>query len=280
MPANKTISILGCGWLGLPLAKALSEQGYRVKGSTTRTERFAEIEQIGAESFLLKAENGKWIGERLLDFLTCDMLIIAVPPGTKRNNNSTHAAEIKVLMELIPSASAIKKIIYISSTSVYKSTNKVVTEEDIKSISDAENKVLFEAEQYIQQADNAAHKIILRLGGLTGYERMLARFFAGKTELAGGNEPVNLLHRDDAIGAVLFLIKKDILQNQIVNVCSPEHPTREAFYTALCNRFGLAKPNFSEALYGDWKKISSDKLSEMGYVWIFPDPYQYSYTYQ
>ena len=28
------ISILGCGWLGLPLAKALLKNGFSVKGST------------------------------------------------------------------------------------------------------------------------------------------------------------------------------------------------------------------------------------------------------
>jgi 3-hydroxyisobutyrate dehydrogenase-like beta-hydroxyacid dehydrogenase len=29
------ISILGCGWLGFPLAKALLKDGFTVKGSTT-----------------------------------------------------------------------------------------------------------------------------------------------------------------------------------------------------------------------------------------------------
>jgi nucleoside-diphosphate-sugar epimerase len=280
MPAIKTISILGCGWLGLPLTAVLCEEGYRVKASTTRIERFAEIQAIGAEPFLLKAGNGNWVGERVIDFLTCDMLIIAVPPGTKRNLLSTHATEVKVLMALIPSTSTIEKILYISSTSVYKNSNKIVSEDEIKIISDAGNKVLFEAEQYLQHADIAANKIILRLGGLTGYDRMLARFFAGKTELAGGNEPVNLLHRDDAIGAILFLIKKELLQDKILNVCSPQHPTREAFYTQLCNRFNLAAPLFSEALHGDWKKISSDAISQMGYQWLFPDPYAYSYAHQ
>jgi len=32
---NKRISILGTGWLGLPLAKALTEEGHILKGSTT-----------------------------------------------------------------------------------------------------------------------------------------------------------------------------------------------------------------------------------------------------
>jgi len=33
------ISILGCGWLGLPLAKAILENEFSVKGSTTSREK-------------------------------------------------------------------------------------------------------------------------------------------------------------------------------------------------------------------------------------------------
>ena len=32
---REKISILGCGWLGLPLAKSLLAKGYKIKGSTT-----------------------------------------------------------------------------------------------------------------------------------------------------------------------------------------------------------------------------------------------------
>ena len=34
MKENK-IGVLGCGWLGFPLAKDLIKQGFKVKGSTT-----------------------------------------------------------------------------------------------------------------------------------------------------------------------------------------------------------------------------------------------------
>ena len=31
----KNVSVLGCGWLGMPLAISLLDEGYSVKGSTT-----------------------------------------------------------------------------------------------------------------------------------------------------------------------------------------------------------------------------------------------------
>lgn len=275
----RRISIVGCGWLGLPLAKRFIEEGHVVKGSTTRMERISDLESAGIQAFQLKAEDGKWQGEHLFDFLQCDVLIIAIPPGTKRNPDSLHAEEVRALLDTISTLKiTIEKIIYISSTSVYKNVNRVVFETDVLEEADAENKILFRAEKYIQ-ACGIKEKLILRLGGLTGYERMLARFFAGKSELAGGNETVNLIHLDDVVSAILFLLKKEI-KSTVLNVCSPLHPTRKDFYTKLCERFHLQKPDFSEKMHTDWKEVSTDELSRLGYTWIFSDPYEYSYTYQ
>ena len=272
------ISIVGCGWLGLPLAKRFVEEGHEVNGSTTRLERMAALKTVGVNAFQLKAEHGKWEGEGLRDFLTCDILIIAIPPGTKRNPESSHAEEVQALMQFISDSKiTIQKVIYISSTSVYKNVNRIVEEKDITEETDAENKILFRAEKYVQSS-TIQHKIILRLGGLTGYERMLARFFAGKSELAGGNEPVNLIHRDDVISVILFLLKTES-ESLVLNVCSPQHPTRRDFYTQLCKRFALGEAIFPEHMNADWKEISTSKLTSLGYMWIFPDPYQYSYTY-
>lgn len=272
------ISIVGCGWLGLPLAKRLVEEGHQVSGSTTRLERMAELEEAGVHAFQLKAQHGMWEGEGLIDFLACDILIIAIPPGTKRNPESAHAEEVQALLDVISDSKInIQKIVYISSTSVYKNSNRIVVESDIKDEADAENKILFRAEKYVQSS-TIQDKIILRLGGLTGYERMLARFFAGKSELAGGNEPVNLIHRDDVISVILFLLQKKS-GSLVLNVCSPQHPNRRDFYTKLCERFALAQPTFPEQLHADWKEISTRELAALGYSWIYPDPYQYSYTY-
>ncbi len=46
---NQTVSILGCGWLGLPLAKALIKKGFIVKGSTTAEEHLEQLRTEGIE---------------------------------------------------------------------------------------------------------------------------------------------------------------------------------------------------------------------------------------
>lgn len=46
-----TIGILGCGWLGKPLAEHLLAEGYRVKGSTTTPEKKEILLDAGIEAF-------------------------------------------------------------------------------------------------------------------------------------------------------------------------------------------------------------------------------------
>jgi UDP-glucose 6-dehydrogenase len=48
------ISIVGCGWLGLPLGAKLVKNGHRVFGSTTSEEKIEEIKAAGIAPYLLK----------------------------------------------------------------------------------------------------------------------------------------------------------------------------------------------------------------------------------
>ena len=57
------ISILGCGWLGLPLAKALLENGFLVKGSTTSVGKLSVLENLGIQAFQIELSETKIQGE-------------------------------------------------------------------------------------------------------------------------------------------------------------------------------------------------------------------------
>ena len=52
MKENK-IGVLGCGWLGFPLAKDLIKQGFKVKGSTTNKEKIKSLEKENIDPCLL-----------------------------------------------------------------------------------------------------------------------------------------------------------------------------------------------------------------------------------
>lgn len=74
------ISILGCGWLGLPLAKSLLQNGFLIKGSTTSLEKISLLESEGITPFLVRLEEQQ-ISASVVDFLAdSKILIINIPP--------------------------------------------------------------------------------------------------------------------------------------------------------------------------------------------------------
>ena len=72
--AMKNVSILGCGWLGKPMAVSLMNDGFLVKGSTTSEIKINELEALNIESYLLDITEF----EEFDLFLASDILLIAI----------------------------------------------------------------------------------------------------------------------------------------------------------------------------------------------------------
>lgn len=268
------ISILGCGWLGFPLAQSLEKQDHQVKGSTTRSEKLRELRQVGIEPLWLQlTPEPKGIGwDYLLD---CDVLIINIPPRLEKAGADFHPAQIRNLVKLIK-GSSVKQIIYISSTSVYPDLNREVNEEDVTAPNQSASPALAEVEQLIQDLPQST--LVLRCGGLMGYERIPAKYVAGKKELTTGEIPVNYIHRDDVIGVIEAFLQNPALWNSVYNAVAPLHPTRREVYSASGIPFGYEPPTFKESGANPFKIISSQKLGNaLNYHFLYPDPLQFFY---
>ena len=159
---------------------------------------------------------------------------------------------------------------------MYPYLNRVVTEEDVTEISQAENKTLATAERMVSEIPGKK-TTILRCGGLTGYDRLLIRHFAGRKGLTIGEEPLNLIHRDDVIGIIEAIISQG-KWGETYNICSPLHPLKKDFYKALANQFGFVPPEFVAPEKEQFKIVSVKKLiTTLGYTFKYPDPMKYSY---
>ena len=263
------ISILGCGWLGLPLGKYLVEKGHSVKGSTTSESKIALLSGVGIEPFLLKL-SPKIESENLNNFLTSEVLIICIPPRAGKFGEDFHVQQIESLLEYLPS-STIKSIIYTSSTSVYPDLNREMTEED-KVI---ENHALIKVEKLLKNLSQ--NVTILRCGGLMGEQRIPAKYFAGKT-INTGEIPVNYVHQEDVIQIITRILERGFW-NETFNVVSPKHPIREEIYLKNCAEFGYEKPIFeapSEEI--PFKIISPQKLIQRtGYKFKYDNPLNFKY---
>lgn len=263
------ISILGCGWLGLPLGGSLVEKGHSMKGSTTSEHKISLLSARDIEPFLLKfspqVEN-----KNVLDFLNTKVLIVCIPPRAGKYGEDFHVQQIQSLIEYLPSSS-VKCIIYISSTSVYPDLNREVTEED-KVI---ENHALIKVENLLKSLPQ--NVTILRCGGLMGVERIPAKYFAGKT-INTGKIPVNYVHQQDVI-QIITLILENGYWNETFNVVSPKHPVREEIYLKNCKELGFEKPIFEEPTQAIPFKIISPKklISQTGYKFLYADPLDFKY---
>ena len=265
-----TISILGAGWLGLPLGQFLIEKGYVVRGSTTRTEKLPELEAAGLHPFRIRV--GKQIeGERLEDFFRTDILVLNIPPGGRRADVAqAHPREVRRVYELAV-AGGVQRLLFISSTGVYGDLNRVVTEADAPDPIRASGRALAAIETFLRR-QTAIETTILRLAGLVGGERKAGRFLAGRRDLPGGDAPVNLVHLDDCIGVIYEIIRQE-KWGEIYNVCADEHPPKRAFYTTQAEREGLEPPTFRDDGKAPFKLISNEKVKvELGYAFRHPDP--------
>jgi nucleoside-diphosphate-sugar epimerase len=261
MHLEHKISILGCGWLGLPLAISLVAKGWRVKGSTTNAAKLNTLTFNKIDPYLVQLADGSIISPQFLD---SDVLLINIPPSLKKQPAQAYLNQMQVLTKQVE-LSPVKQVIFISSTSVYPDSNAEIADTDNI---DREN-VLYQSEQLFRESKNFTTTII-RFAGLIGPGRNPARFFAGKTNIANGQAPVNLIHLDDCIGIIETLLYQQNFGGTY-HAAAPTHPSRTEFYTLAAQTAGLPLPGFIDEL-NQWKIIDPLKLQQaLNYNFIHPD---------
>ena len=268
------ISILGCGWLGLPLAKSLLSKGHEIKGSTTSESKLDVLKNAGISPFQIQLESHQIIGT-IEDFLKeTNVLVIDIPPGLRREFSTslemTFVNKVKTLIPFIEK-SGIQKVVFVSSTSVYGDGFQIVeiTEETQPNPDTESGKQLVIAET-ILQSNSYFKTTVIRFGGLLGDDRHPIKFLAGRTNVENPDAPVNMIQREDCIGIIEEILKQvqhdNWEWNQTFNAVAPQHPTRKAYYHKKAEIFNLPLPTFAEDSKSKGKIISSKKVETiLGY---------------
>lgn len=248
------VTVLGCGWLGLPLAKALVADGYTVKGSTTSSDKIEILQVASIEPYLVSLSEDGPVGDVAGFLKGSEVLIINIPPKAK--SGESYPQKIKNLIPHIK-ASGTEKVLFVSSTSVYADDNSVVTEQTTPNPDTESGKQLLEAEKVLQEA--LPRTTILRFAGLIGEDRHPVHHLAGRKGIANPDAPVNLIHQNDCIGIIKTIIAQQ-KWGEVFNAASPNHPTRKEYYTAKALELGLDVPQFEEGKESVGKEISSNKI--------------------
>ena len=249
----KTISILGSGWLGLPLVRTFLAMNYAVKASTTSAQRLPELRRAGAEPFLVDIDA---LADGVADFLRADVLIVNIP--------SKNVDGFRELLRRIEDA-AVKNLLFVSSTSVYPAEDGTYTETGA-----AAGSPLLAIENLFAQSASFRSTVV-RFGGLIGYGRHPGRFFRAGKVVQNPDSPVNLIPRDDCVGIVSRIVERGIW-GEVFNGCADTHPTKRAFYSRAARSIGAEPPAFAASSPVSRRIVSNEKVKQvLNYEFIHPD---------
>ncbi len=265
----KKISILGCGWLGLPLAKSLLLKGYEVKGSTTSESKLEVLKNAGILPSQIQLEEHQIIGT-VEEFLNeTNVLLITIPPGLRKvNSTSEEMSFVNKVKKLIPyiEKSGIQKVLFVSSTSVYGDSFPIVeiTEETTPNPDTESGKQLVIVETLLQ-SNSHFKTTVIRFGGLIGEDRNPMYQLQHKT-IPNPNAPINLIHQMDCIGIIETIIAQE-KWNEVYHASGINSITRRAYYTAKAKELEIQNPIFEEVVVSKGKHILSEKIEkELNYT--------------
>ncbi|MFC4870259.1 epimerase [Negadavirga shengliensis] len=269
-----TVTIIGLGWLGVPLAQLLREQGYTVKGSTTQSKKQAHLVDSGIDTTVFSLDPQPK-GQNYSDLFDTDILFVNIPPGSRTRPASFHPQQISAIKKLA-TETKVPRIIYASSTGIYPNLNQVARETDSIDRDNTGNLALWEAENLLWK-DKTYDLTVIRFAGLLGGDRIPGKYFSGK-ENVPGHFPVNYVHRVDACRAVSWIIEKD-LWNNMFNIVCPKHPTKKEVFEKNALDMGFPPPgSYDKSSNQNWKCISVEKFLETGFRFHFNDPLSFTYS--
>ncbi len=260
---------MGCGWLGMPLAQSLLKQGHSVKGSTTREEKLATLRKCGITPYFIYF-SPEINDDYRADFFDSEVLIVNIPPKRSEEVTETYPQQIASLLRVIE-RSPVRKLLFVSSTSVYPNVNRRVRESDTSEEVKASGRALLTAERMVQEHPGV-ETTVLRFCGLFGPDRNPGRFLAGKTLDSSGRVPVNMIHLDDCMAIIVEILEQNAW-GETFNACADKHPTKEGFYEEAAQQLGFDPPQFTATEADAYKVVDSTRLKEkLDYQFKYPDP--------
>jgi nucleoside-diphosphate-sugar epimerase len=275
------IAILGCGYVGLELARQLTGE-HDVVGIRRSTAGIDAIEATGATAFRADLTDQSDL-EALPDV---DAVVFAASSGGR----GAEAAErvyvegLRTVIETFGSrAEPPDQLIYTSSTGVYGDHAGGWVDEttDLSPTTD-KTRVLVKAERIARELapEYGIDGRVVRLAGLYGPDRYrLDRYLEGPVT----EGYLNMIHRDDAAGVIRFALES--VDEELLLAVDDEPVDKHQFADWLADECGVDRPrkrSKAERLESDElseaarrriltsKRCSNDRLRKLGYEFYYP----------
>jgi nucleoside-diphosphate-sugar epimerase len=270
LKTNPKTLLIGCGYIGLPLALRLAEAGHEI---TAWVRSNASAESLAVHRFHRViagsvADDDMWTAMRE----DCDLVIHCASSsrGGELAYEQVFLQGARMMGERQPRA----RKLFVSSTSVYGQTQgEIVTEESPAEPDTATGRILREAEKVVLGADAT----VVRSTGIYGPNRgvLFEKFRRGETVVEGdGLRWINQIHQRDLVAALAHLIEAGA-PGEIYNATDDTPVTCRDYY-AWCGKFlnqpmpphGPVNPQRKRGLTN--KRVSNAKLRATGWQPIYP----------
>ena len=275
------VAVLGCGYVGLELARQLVDRGHEVVGVRRSPAGLDRVRDAGADPVRADVTDA----DALAAVPDVDAVVFAASSGG-RDADAAREVYVEGLRTSIDHFCGREeppdRTVYTSSTGVYGDHGGDWVDEETPLDPTTEKTRVLAAAERVALDRTPFDATVARFAGLYGPDRYrLERYVEGPVT----EGYLNMVHRDDAAGAVRYLLAGDRARGEVVNVVDDEPVSKWAFADWLaeqCGRDPPPKRTVDERLAEDdlstaaerrlrtAKRVDNGKLRGLGYEFAYP----------
>ncbi|MBU6399758.1 MAG: SDR family oxidoreductase, partial [Verrucomicrobia bacterium] len=270
------VLIVGCGYVGLPLAAELVRQGHEVFGLRRSMAGDAAMTAAGVRPLVGDITQPADLA-RLPGPFDWVANTASAGRGGAAEYRAVYLDGTRHLLEWCKSAPP-KKYVYTGSTGVYGQTDGAALKEDAPTEPPTETgRVLLDTERLLLAAvaERKFPAVILRVAGIYGPGRgyWFQQYLKNEVKIEGRGERIlNMIHLDDVVGVIIAALKSG-RPGEIYHAVDDEPVAQLHFFRWLSETLGKWMPPFAPAAETaerkrGWtnKRILNRKLKmELGY---------------
>ncbi len=282
------VLIVGCGYVGFPLATELVRRGHNVLGLRRSTTSDEALKAAGITPLRADITQPDSLKQLPRDFDWVVNCVASGGGGAEEYRQLYLQGMVNLTDWLVPTDQrtnvTIPRFVYTSSTGVYgQNDGSLVDETSLTEPMSETAKLLVMAESFLlaRAKEGNFPAMILRAAGIYGPERgyLLKQFLRGDSKIEGsGARILNMIHRDDLIRAIIAALERG-RAGEIYNVVDDAPVSQLDFFRWLAARLGkpLPPPGDEDAATPRKrgltnKRISNAKLkAELGFEFQYPD---------
>jgi nucleoside-diphosphate-sugar epimerase len=266
---KRSVLVVGCGFVGLPLARLFHSTGWETHGVTSSKDSASKLGTESFSVFAIDITDADSVGDLASEFF--DVVIHCASSG---QGGATAYEKIYLRgTENLLTKLRCGYFMMAGSTSVYAQTDGSVVDESSETAPERETgKILLQAERRILDANGS----VGRLAGIYGRERCapLRKLLAGEAVLEGDGERImNMIHHEDAASALFFIAQNDY--RGIFNMTDDHPVTQREWFESVCARLNRPLPptgprDFDRKRGWTNKRVSNKKIRSLGWAPKYP----------